>query len=171
VDAVGLAAPGGRTSRRVIAVDVGEARGPAAADGRVAIPPHAEVDALGAMRASVQGRAVGTDAPLEPAIALVREMTTARYAALVIGAPATLPGSVARGLAAVATVAIGPRASAADWKPVVAVDTGVAGIHEGGTAFRMDDVPLPLRPALDGEDVRSAAAIVRALRERLEAGA
>ena len=29
VDAVGLAAPGGRTSRRVIAVDVGEARGPA----------------------------------------------------------------------------------------------------------------------------------------------
>src|SRR5256884_2618337 len=91
--------------------------------------------------------------------------------ALVIGAPATLPGSVARGLAAVATVAIGPRASAADWKPVVAVDTGVAGIHEGGTAFRMDDVPLPLRPALDGEDVRSAAAIVRALRERLEARA
>src|SRR5437660_11193769 len=82
VDAVGLAAPGGRTSRRVIAVDVGEARGPAAADGRVAIPPHAEVDALGAMRASVQGRAVGTDAPLEPAIALVREMTTARYVAL-----------------------------------------------------------------------------------------
>ncbi len=259
VDAVGLAAPGGRTSRRVIAVDVGEARGPADADGRVAIPPHAEVDALGAMRASVQGRAVGTDAPLEPAIALVHEMTTARYvalvadaepgatpadpdraealtalaqalngptrcalsmlrgggnrsgadavltwqtgfpfavdfgrgyptyrphagaaerlaggevdAALVIGAPATLPGSVARGLAAVATVAIGPRASAADWKPVVAVDTGVAGIHEGGTAFRMDDVPLPLRPALDGEDVRSAAATVRALRERLEAGA
>src|SRR5205807_945246 len=54
-------------------------------------------------------------------------------AALVIGAPATLPRSVARGLVAVATVAIGPRASAADWKPVVAVDTGVAGIHEGGT--------------------------------------
>jgi hypothetical protein len=28
-------------------------------------------------------------------------------------------------------------------------DTGVAGIHEGGMALRMDDVPLPLRPSLD----------------------
>ena len=258
VDAVGLGAPGGRTSRRVIAVDVGEARAPAAADGRVAVPPDAEVDALGAMRATLQGRSAGANGPLEPVIGLVREMAAARYvalvadaepgaapsdpdraealialaqalngptrcalsllrgggnrsgadavltwqtgfpfavdfgrgyptyrphagaaerlaggevdAALVIGAPATLPESVARGLAGVATVAIGPRASAAGWKPVVAVDTGVAGIHEGGTAFRMDDVPLPLRPALDGEDVRSAAATVRALRDRLEAG-
>jgi formylmethanofuran dehydrogenase subunit B len=259
VDPLGLAAPLGRKSRRVIAVDVGDARGPADADGRVAIPPDAEVDALGAMRAAVQGRAVGTETPFGPAIALVHEMTRARYvavvadaepgpvpadpdraealialaqalngptrcalstlrgggnrsgadavltwqtgfpfavdfgpgyptyrphagaaerlgggeadAALVIGAPATLPDAVARGLAGVATVAIGPRASAAGWNPVVAVDTGVAGIHEGGTAFRMDDVPLPLRPSFDGEDVRSAAATVRALRERLEGGA
>ena len=259
VDAVGLAAPAGRSSRRVIAVDLGEARGPADADARVAIRPDAEVDALGAMRATVQGRVAGTDAALAPAMALVQGMTQARYvalvadaepgpipldpdraealialaqalngrtrcalstlrgggnrsgadavltwqtgfpfavdfgrgyptyrphagaagrlaggevdAALVIGAPATLPDSVARGLAGVATVAIGPRASAAGWKPVVAVDTGVAGIHEGGTAFRMDDVPLPLRPPLEGEDVRSATATVRTLRERLEAGA
>ena len=259
IDPVGLAAPAGRKSRRVIAVDVGEARGPTGADGRVAIPPDAEVDALGAMRANVQGRSVGANGPLAPAIALVHEMTAARYvalvadaepgptpadpdraealialaqvlngptrcalsmlrgggnragadavltwqtgfpfavdfgrgyptyrphagaaerlavgevdAALVIGAPATVPESVARGLGGVATVAIGPRASAAGWKPVVAVDTGMAGIHEGGTAFRMDDVPLPLRPAMDGKNVRSAAATVRALRERLEAGA
>ncbi|HEY6158758.1 MAG TPA: hypothetical protein VIV88_14995 [Gemmatimonadales bacterium] len=259
IDRVGLAAPAGRKSRRVIAVDVGEARGPADADGRVAIPPDGEVDALGAMRAMLQGRSVGGNGPLAPAIALVHEMTTARYvalvadaepgptpadpdraealialaqvlngptrcalsmlrgggnragadavltwqtgfpfavdfgrgyptyrphagaaerlavgevdAALVIGAPATVPESVARGLGGVATVALGPRASAAGWTPVVAVDTGMAGIHEGGTAFRMDDVPLPLRPALDGENVRSAAATVRALRERLEAGA
>ena len=259
IDPIGLVAAAGRRSRRVIAVDVGQGRGPADADGRVAIPPDAEVDALGAMRATLQGRSAGANGPLAPAIALVHEMTTARYvalvadaepgptpadpdraealialaqvlngptrcalsmlrgggnragadavltwqtgfpfavdfgrgyptyrpyadaaerlaggevdAALVIGAPATLPESVARGLGGVATVAIGPRASAAGWKPVVAVDTGVAGIHEGGTAFRMDDVPLPLRPALDGEDVRSAAATVRALRERLEAGA
>jgi formylmethanofuran dehydrogenase subunit B len=259
VDPVGLAAPAGRKSRRVIAVDVGQARGPADADDRVAIPQNLEVDALGAMRAALQGRAVGANGPLEPAIALVQEMTTARYvalvadaepgptpsdpdraealialaqvlngptrcalsmlrgggnragadavltwqtgfpfavdfgrgyptyrphvdaaarlaggevdAALVIGTPATLPESVARGLGGVATVAIGPRASAAGWKPVVAVDTGMAGIHEGGTAFRMDDVPLPLRPALDDQTVRSAAATVRALRERLEAGA
>src|SRR5205823_3963999 len=111
VDAVGLAAPGGRTSRRVIAVDVGEARGPADADGRVAIPPHAEVDALGAMRASVQGRTVGTDAPLEPAIALVREMTTARYVALVADAePGATPADPdrAEALTALAQALNGP---------------------------------------------------------------
>src|SRR5207237_862545 len=74
VDPVGLAAPDGRQSRRVIAVDLGDARGPADADGRVAIPPDAELDALGAMRAEVQGRAVGTETPFGPAIALAREM-------------------------------------------------------------------------------------------------
>ena len=41
------------------------------------------------------------------------------------------------------------------------IDTGVAGIHEGGTAYRMDDVPLPLRPPLGG--VRSAAETLAAL--------
>ena len=258
VDPLGLAAPVGRRSRRVIAVDVGEARGPADADGRVAIPPDAELDALGAMRALVQGRPVGKDARFGAAVGLVQDMAKARYvavvadaepgptpadpdraealialaqalngptrcalstlrgggnrsgadavltwqtgfpfavdfgrgyptyrphagaaerlaggevdAALVIGTPGTLPDAVARGLANVSTIAFGSRASAAGFKPVVAVDTGVAGIHEGGTAFRMDDVPLPLRPAFDGE-TRSAAATVRALRELLERGA
>src|SRR2546426_4680313 len=46
------------------------------------------------------------------------------------------------------------------------LDTGLAGIHEGGTAFRMDDVPLPLRPSLEAP--RTALATVRALRERLD---
>jgi formylmethanofuran dehydrogenase subunit B len=88
-------------------------------------------------------------------------------AALVLGAPASLPDALARGLGAVAAVAIGPRASTAPFRPAVAIDTGIAGVHEGGTAFRMDDVPVPLRPALPGP--REAAATVRALRERLEA--
>jgi len=64
-------------------------------------------------------------------------------------------------------VAIGPRASAAAFKPAVSVDTGIAGIHEGGTAYRMDEVPLPLRPALAGPP--TAAGTLRALRERLGA--
>ncbi|MFL5576856.1 MAG: hypothetical protein ACJ79S_12890, partial [Gemmatimonadaceae bacterium] len=45
------------------------------------------------------------------------------------------------------------------------VDTAVAGIHEGGTAVRMDDVPLPLRPSLEGPP--AAVDVVRALRERV----
>jgi formylmethanofuran dehydrogenase subunit B len=31
----------------------------------------------------------------------------------------------------------------------VAIDTGIAGIHERGTGYRMDDVPLPLSPVLE----------------------
>src|ERR1041385_4177921 len=42
--------------------------------------------ALGAMRANVQGRSVGANGPLAPAIALVHEMTAARYVALVADA-------------------------------------------------------------------------------------
>jgi formylmethanofuran dehydrogenase subunit B len=253
----GLQVPGGRRSRRVIAVDIGASRGPADADARVAIGAGQEVDALGIMRATVAGRALGATAPLDSAAALAREMSAARYVALVadgepgpsgpdvdraesliglaqalngptrcalsilrgggnrsgaeavltwqtgfpfavdfapgfptyrphagaaellaagavdgalvVGAPDTLPEPVTRGLTGLASVAIGPRASAAAFTPVVAVDTGVAGIHEGGTAFRMDDVPLPLRPALTDTKVPSAAATLRRLRERLGA--
>jgi len=251
----GVATPLGRKSRTVLAVDVGKDRGPADADGRVAITPADEVDGLGAMRAAVQGRATGDDARFRPAVELARRMTEARYvaivadgepgpapadparaealvtlaqalngptrcalstlrgggnrsgadvvltwqtgfpfavdfargyptyqpqagaaallgggevdAALIIGAPATLPGPVATALAQVRSVAIGPRASAATFQPAVAVDTGAAGIHEGGTAFRMDDIPLPLRPSLEG--ARAALVTIRALRDRLGA--
>lgn len=86
-------------------------------------------------------------------------------AALVVGAPATLPPPVAEGLSGTAVAVVGPRASAALFRPVVAIDTGVAGIHEGGTAFRMDDVPLPLRASIDGPE--PALHVVRGIRERL----
>src|SRR6266704_4014806 len=258
VEPRGVAAPQGRQSRTLIAVDVGENLGPADSDGRVAIAPGDEVDSLEMMRATVQGRAVGEeDARFRPAVELARRMTGARYvvivadgepgltpadparaealgtlaqalngptrcalstlrgggnrsgadavltwqtgfpcgvdfargypeyrpgvergtaalleageidAALGIGSPGSVPEPVARGLARVPTVVIGPRASAAPFSPAVAIDTGVAGIHESGTAFRMDDVPLPLRLVLEGP--RAAAATARALRERLGA--
>ncbi|HET7565701.1 MAG TPA: hypothetical protein VFJ96_11935 [Gemmatimonadaceae bacterium] len=68
--------------------------------------------------------------------------------ALVLGDPTTIPAEVTTALARVPTIVIGPRASASTFGPRIAIDTGVAGIHEGGMAMRMDDVPLPLRPAL-----------------------
>jgi formylmethanofuran dehydrogenase subunit B len=253
VEPRGVAAPRGRKSRTVIAVDVGENRGPAEADGRVAIAAADEVDGLEVMRATVQGRlAEWDDARFRPMMELARRLTTARYGAivadsepgpapadpsraealvalaqvlngptrcalstlrgggnrsgadavltwqtgfpfavdfarghpsyrphagsaglladsvdvaLVIGAATSLPEPLATGLARVASVVIGPRASAAPFRPAVTVDTGVAGIHEGGTAFRMDDVPLPLRPSLQFGP--AALSTVRALRERL----
>jgi formylmethanofuran dehydrogenase subunit B len=109
------------------------------------------------------GRGYPAYRPHDGAAALVarREID----AALVIGSPGSVPEPVARGFASVPTVAIGPHASAAAFAPAVVVDTGVAGIHEGGMAFRMDDVPLPLRPSVAGPP--AAAAVVRDLAARL----
>ena len=65
-------------------------------------------------------------------------------AVLVAGAGAAL-GPLP--LASVPGIVIGPGASAVAGARV-AIDTGVAGIHEAGTGYRMDDVPLPLTPVL-----------------------
>ena len=255
VEPRGLQTPEGRSSRTVIAVDVGAKRGPRDAAARVAVAPGDEIDALGVMRATVQSRGATDDERFQSAVELARRMSAGRYvalvadgepgaapadgdvaealvtlaqalnaptrcalvvlrgggnrsgaeavltwqtgfpfavdfapgypsyrprpgaigllavgeldAALVIGSPASLPEPMATGLAPLVTVAIGPRVSAASFQPAVAVDTGVAGIHEGGTAFRMDDVPLPLRPVLTGPPTTAGA--LRSLRERLGA--
>jgi formylmethanofuran dehydrogenase subunit B len=85
-------------------------------------------------------------------------------AALVAGAAGALDPA---DLLGVPSVVIGPGASAVSGARV-AIDTGVAGIHEAGIAYRMDDVPLPLTPPLPGP--RSAAEtlglLLRAVRER-----
>jgi formylmethanofuran dehydrogenase subunit B len=77
---------------------------------------------------------------------------------LVVGAPASIPADLQRGLAGAACIGIGPRASESPYPAVVAIDTGMAGIHEGGTAARMDDVPLPLRPVLESNIAAGARA-------------
>lgn len=243
-----------RTTRTVVALDVGASRGPQDAELRVAIAPSDEVDAIGVMRATVAGRDASATR-FGSAVELARRMMQVRYtaivtdgepgagaidpdraealvalgqalngparcalytlraggnrsgadavltwqtgfpfavdfggggppryrpaggtaealladhevdAALVIGAPATVPAPVADGLGRIPVVVIGPRASTSAVRLVVAIDTGVAGIHEGGTAFRMDDVSLPLRASLAGP--RAALDVVRALRDKL----
>ena len=60
---------------------------------------------------------------------------------------------------------VGPRASEAAFAARVAIDTGVAGIHEAGLGYRMDDIPLPLQAVLPGP--RSATAMLEALAARL----
>jgi formylmethanofuran dehydrogenase subunit B len=83
-------------------------------------------------------------------------------AALVIGS-ASLGREAVAGLGGIDTVVIGPRASQTPFTSRVAIDTGVAGIHETGTAYRMDEVPLSLRPPLTGQ--RSAVQTLQALSE------
>jgi formylmethanofuran dehydrogenase subunit B len=78
---------------------------------------------------------------------------------LVVGAPASIPADLQRALTGgAACIGIGPRASQSPYPAVVAIDTGVAGIHEGGTAARMDDVPLPLRAVLESDIAAGARA-------------
>jgi formylmethanofuran dehydrogenase subunit B len=86
---------------------------------------------------------------------------------LLVGAATGVPASVISRMARVRAIAVGPRASEGPFSGGVAIDTGVAGIHDGGTALRMDDVPLPLRPSMGG--LPATEVIVRTLTERIVA--
>jgi formylmethanofuran dehydrogenase subunit B len=92
----------------------------------------------------------------EPASEVVGEV----QAVLIAGEAGALPPAFEGRLAGRAVAVIGPRASEAPFAEV-AIDTGVAGIHDGGTAYRLDEVPLPLTPAL--AHPRSAAAVLGAI--------
>ena len=82
-------------------------------------------------------------------------------AVLVAGSAAELTPAIAAMFGSVPTIVIGPRASQAPFPTRIAIDTGIAGIHEGGTGYRMDEIPLPLRPPV--ARTRSAADTLRAL--------
>jgi formylmethanofuran dehydrogenase subunit B len=70
--------------------------------------------------------------------------------ALVVGSIAAMPPEHLAALKGVRIAAIGPRASDAPIGCEIVIDTGIAGIHEAGTGYRLDDVPLPLTPPLRG---------------------
>jgi len=93
-DRKGLAAPEGRASRTLIAVDVGPSKGPKDADHRVTLAPDHEIAALGALRAAVAGLRQPDESPL---VDLVDRLKKARYSSLVYDAePSGLPASQLR---------------------------------------------------------------------------
>jgi len=222
---------GGRRDRTIVAVDVGDARGPDDADSRLTVMPVREVATISELTAAV--RSSREMAPFEPLLrgkyvaivvdaepdersgtrdtgrtaallALAQALNDStrcalialraggnrsgadasltaqtgfpmavdfsrgypRYrpyddaarrverrtvdAMLIVGAAASVPPTLLEGMAALPTVIIGPRAAELASTAAVAIDTGVAGIHESGTALRMDDVPLPLAAAIAG---------------------
>ncbi|MDF2770817.1 MAG: formylmethanofuran dehydrogenase subunit [Geminicoccaceae bacterium] len=70
---------------------------------------------------------------------------------LVLGDATVLPPHVVHAMGSVSCVVIGPRASETSFgAAAVRIDTTVPGIHSSGIALRTDDVPLPLRPSLQG---------------------
>jgi formylmethanofuran dehydrogenase subunit B len=98
----------------------------------------------------------------EPASTTVTRMASV----LIVGAVRRIPDEVARGLAGRRVAIIGPRASDAPFATEVAIDTGVAGIHEAGIGYRLDDVPLPVPQIVAGpiSAVAALQAVAAALR-------
>lgn len=80
---------------------------------------------------------------------------------LVVGAAHRLPAPVAAALTGRRSAVVGPRASEAPFATEVAIDTGVAGIHEAGVAYRMDEVPLPVDQLVPGP--KAAQQVVRSI--------
>lgn len=87
--------------------------------------------------------------------------------ALVVGSVAAVPAAVRDGLARVKSIVIGPKATASTTPSTaqVAIDTGVAGIHDVGGGVRADDMPVRLRaPAAGGISGRvSSSQTIQAL--------
>jgi formylmethanofuran dehydrogenase subunit B len=252
---IGIHIPEGRRSRTVVAVDVGDARGPADADVRFEVSPEREVAVLTMLAASVAKASAAAAAardrdlhyeqvaasirggrylalvvdgerddaarPADPGrasalIALAQALNATTRCALstlrgggnrsgadacttshtgypasvdfaagypryrpydlwtsaapdvvlVLGSAEAIPHDALGAIREARQVVIGPRASMGPLAGAdVTIDTGVAGIHEGGTAVRMDDIALPLRPALTGPT--TAVAVIRQLRDRV----
>jgi formylmethanofuran dehydrogenase subunit B len=86
-------------------------------------------------------------------------------AVAVVGSAALIPADLLEQIAPLPCAVVGPRASeSALAQAEVVIDSGVAGIHEGGMALRMDDMPLSLRPSVSGPP--SAAALAASLRDK-----
>ena len=92
----GVHVPDGRRSRTVVAVDVGDARGPQDADHRVALSARDEVDMLTALKASAFEAESGSGALETAAGNLGALIRAARYAVIV--ADAEPAGEARRGI-------------------------------------------------------------------------
>lgn len=90
-------------------------------------------------------------------------------ACLVLGADpgATMPQPAIDHLRRIPTITLDPKVTHTSRLSKVHITTAVTGISAPGTAYRMDEIPLPLRPALkspyptDEEVVRRISAAVR----------
>jgi formylmethanofuran dehydrogenase subunit B len=88
-------------------------------------------------------------------------MLSDRYEAVLLLGSLPVNSPTLASLSGLRPAVIGPRASQASFPTSIAIDTGVAGIHDAGTAYRMDELPLALRPCMAGP--RAAAEVLRQL--------
>ena len=78
-------------------------------------------------------------------------LATGLDAVLVVGDATALGADLLTAVGAQPTGVVGPGASTGPLADAsVVIDTARAGVHEAGTAMRLDEVPLPLRAIVDG---------------------
>lgn len=93
-------------------------------------------------------------------------------AAMIIAADpmSNFPQPAREHLARIPSICLDPKRSETAKAATVAFTTSVYGINTGGTAYRMDDVPIPLRPAFESPfpgDEEILRALRSAVRERI----
>jgi len=91
-------------------------------------------------------------------------------AALILGADpgATMPQPGIDHLARIPTIVLDPKVTHTSRLARVHITTAATGISAGGTVYRMDEVPLPLRPALDSP-YPTDEEVIRLIRQALAA--
>jgi formylmethanofuran dehydrogenase subunit B len=91
-------------------------------------------------------------------------------AALVLGADpgATMPQPAIDHLARVPTIVLDPKVTHTSKLAKVHITTAVTGVSAPGTAYRMDEIPLPLRPALKSP-YPTDEEVIRRIREAVAA--
>lgn len=91
-------------------------------------------------------------------------------AALVLGADpgATMPQPAIDHLASIPTIVLDPKVTHTSRLARVHITTATTGISAPGTVYRMDEIPLPLRPILDSP-YPSDEEVIRRIREKVMA--
>jgi formylmethanofuran dehydrogenase subunit B len=87
-------------------------------------------------------------------------------AALVLGADpgATMPQPAIDHLARIPTIVLDPKVTHTSRLARVHITTAVTGVSTTGTVYRMDEIPLPLRPALQSPYPSDEEVIKRIIR-------
>jgi formylmethanofuran dehydrogenase subunit B len=92
-------------------------------------------------------------------------------AALFVGSERVdrFPAAAIRHLSQIPTILLDHAAAVPVWLPTLRFTTAVYGVHRAGTAYRMDDVPVPLRPFLPAS-YPADAEVLRAIQALLSCG-
>jgi formylmethanofuran dehydrogenase subunit B len=89
--------------------------------------------------------------------------------ALILGSETLrdFPNAAREHLARIPTIVLDPPGQTRDFEPTVRFTTAVYGVHKPGTAYRLDEVPIPLRVLLP-TTLPSDAEVLNQLRNRLQ---